>query len=71
MVVTANPSKQNFLADYIANTGVAISDDSNINETASDGSTTDEITKVDTMGDESKVSKVPVISLNDFIAFSP
>ena len=55
-------------AGYIVTAGVANSDDSNSTDTISDGSTTDEITKVDTMGDESNASKVPVISLNDFIA---
>jgi len=59
------------LADYIENIGVDISDDTNINETTSDGGTTDETTKVDTVGDESKMSKGSVISLNDFIAFLP
>jgi hypothetical protein len=57
------------VASYSAITGVAISDANSINETISDGSTTNETTKLDTIGDESKSSKVPVISLNDFIAF--
>ena len=50
-------------------TGIVISDDSNNNDTTSDGSITDETTRVDTIGDESKVSKYPVIHLRDFIAF--
>jgi len=54
---------------YIVTAGVANSDDSNSTDTISDGSTTDEITKVDTIGDESNASKVPVISLKHFIAF--
>jgi|GEM_PF-4491597 len=57
------------MASYNAITGVAISDASNINETITDGSTTDKTTSVDISGDESNASKVPVISVNDFIAF--
>lgn len=57
------------MAAHSAYTGVAISDDNNMNETTNDGSTTNEITKVDSIGDESNTSKVPVISLNDVIAF--
>jgi hypothetical protein len=48
---------------------VVISDESSNSETTSEGSTTDEITRVDTIGDESNVSKYPVIPFNDFIAF--
>jgi len=57
------------MANYSATTGAAMSDQISISETTNDGNTTDEITRVDTMGDESNSSKVPVISLNDFIAF--
>lgn len=55
-------------AVYIGNAGVANSEDSNSNDTISDGKTTDEITRVDIVGDESNVSKYPDILFSDFIA---
>jgi hypothetical protein len=57
-------------ASYAVSAGVVIIEDKTNSETTSDGSTTDEITKVEITGDESRVSKFPVISRNDFIAFS-
>lgn len=56
------------LSVYIANEGVANSEDSNSIDTISDGNTTDEITRVDIVGDESNVSKYPDILFSDFIA---
>lgn len=46
-----------------------MSDESSNSETTSEGSITDEITRVDTIGDESNVSKYPVMPFNGFIAF--
>ncbi len=48
---------------------VVMSDESSNSETTSEGSITDEITRVDTIGDESNVSKYPVMPFNGFIAF--